>query len=87
MSCRRAGRSRRSALAAPRPAGGWHRPSGVSGRRAGRIAEEVITHLAGLVGARVQVTLEIEANVPDGVPEQVVRVLLENGMTLGFEEG
>lgn len=45
----------------------------------------MITHLAGLVGARVQVTLEIEANVPDGVPEQVVRVLLENGMTLGFE--
>ena len=54
------------------------------GRDAGRIAEEVITHLAGLVGARVQVTLEIEAEVPDGVPEHVVRVVLENGRTLGF---
>ena len=34
------------------------------GRDAGRIAEEVIAHLAGLVGAKVTVTLEIEAAVP-----------------------
>jgi hypothetical protein len=30
------------------------------GRDAGRIAEEVVTHLAGLVGSSVRVTLEIE---------------------------
>ena len=33
------------------------------GRDAGRIADEVIAHLAGLVGSTVTVTLEIEAMV------------------------
>jgi hypothetical protein len=61
------------------------------GRDAGRIAEEVITHLSGLVGANVRVTLEIEADVPDGVPDNVVRTVTENSRTLkftsqGFEE-
>ena len=54
------------------------------GRDAGRIAEEVIAHLSGLVGARVKVTLEVEAEVPAGVPEQVVRIVTENGRTLKF---
>ncbi|SFK63495.1 hypothetical protein SAMN05444581_1133 [Methylocapsa palsarum] len=62
------------------------------GRDAGRIAEEVIAHLSGLVGATVTVTLEIQASVPDGVPENVIRTVTENGRTLkfttqGFEEG
>jgi predicted AAA+ superfamily ATPase len=54
------------------------------GLQAGRIAEEVIAHLAGLRGARVQVTLEIEASVPEGIPEEVVRVVTENARTLKF---
>jgi predicted AAA+ superfamily ATPase len=54
------------------------------GRDAGRIAEEVIAHLAGLVGADVSVTLEIEAIVPDGVPDNVVRTVTENSRTLKF---
>ena len=33
------------------------------GRDAGRIADEVISHLAGLIGADVSVTLEIAAHV------------------------
>ena len=36
------------------------------GRDASRIAEEVIAHLAGLVRSKVRVTLEIEAEVPEG---------------------
>jgi hypothetical protein len=36
------------------------------------------------VGARVTVTLEIEAEMPNGAPEQVVRVVTENGRTLRF---
>ena len=61
------------------------------GRDAGQIAEEVITHLSGLIGARVKVTLEIEAEVEDGVPENIVRTVTENSRTLrftthGFEE-
>lgn len=54
------------------------------GRDAGRVAEEVISHLAGLVGANVTVTLEIEAEIPDGAPDQIVRIVTENGKTLNF---
>ncbi len=61
------------------------------GRDASRIAEEVISHLGGLVGARVTVTLEIEAEIPTGAPDHVVRTVTENSRTLrftsqGFEE-
>ena len=54
------------------------------GRDAGRIAEEVITHLAGLVGSSVPVTLEIEAEIPEGAPDNVVRTVTENSRTLKF---
>jgi predicted AAA+ superfamily ATPase len=54
------------------------------GRDAGRIADEVIAHLAGLVGSSVKVTLEIEADVSAGVPENVVRTVTENSRTLKF---
>ncbi|MFZ4664286.1 MAG: Swt1 family HEPN domain-containing protein, partial [Caldilineaceae bacterium] len=47
------------------------------GLEAGNIAAEVIAHLAGLVGAKVKVTLEIEAEIPTGAPEQVVRTVTE----------
>ncbi len=61
------------------------------GRDAGRIADEVIAHLAGLVGSEVTVTLEITAKIPTGAPENVVRTVTENSRTLkftsqGFEE-
>ena len=54
------------------------------GRDAGRIADEVISHLAGLVGSSVKVTLEIEAQVPNGAPDNVVRTVTENSRTLKF---
>ena len=62
-----------------------------AGLDASRIADEVISHLAGLVGANVAVTLEIEAEIPDGAPDHVVRTVTENSHTLkftshGFEE-
>ena len=61
------------------------------GRDAGRIADEVISHLSALPGADVQVTLEIQAKIPGGVDEQTVRVVKENSGALkftsfGFEE-
>jgi hypothetical protein len=55
-----------------------------TGRDASRIADEVISHLAGIVGASVRVTLEIEADVPNGVPDNVVRTVTENSKTLKF---
>lgn len=54
------------------------------GRDASRIADEVIANLAGLVGAKVTVTLEIEANIPEGASEHVVRTVTENCHTLKF---
>lgn len=54
------------------------------GRDASRVADEMISHLTGLVGANVKVTLEIDAQMPDGAPEQVVRTVTENGRTLKF---
>jgi len=51
------------------------------GRDAGRIAEEVVTHLAGLVGSSVRVTIEIEAEIPEGAPNNVVRTVTENSRT------
>ncbi|MDD3846877.1 MAG: Swt1 family HEPN domain-containing protein [Syntrophorhabdaceae bacterium] len=54
------------------------------GRDASRIADEVIAHLSGLVGAKVTVTLEVEAEVPAGVPDNVVRTVTENSRTLKF---
>jgi predicted AAA+ superfamily ATPase len=54
------------------------------GRDASRIAEEVIAHLAGQVGAEVTVTLEIEARLPDGATDQIVRTVTENSRTLKF---
>ncbi|MCY4354897.1 MAG: Swt1 family HEPN domain-containing protein [Truepera sp.] len=54
------------------------------GRDASQIADEVISHLSGLIDAKVTVTLEIEAEVPSGAPDQVVRTVTENSRTLKF---
>ena len=54
------------------------------GRDARRIAEEVIAHLTSLVGADVCVTLEIEADLRNGAPDNVVRTVTENSRTLKF---
>ena len=55
------------------------------GRDAGRIADEVIAHLAGQMGAEVTVTIEIEARLPDGASDQLVRIVTENSRTLKFD--
>ena len=54
------------------------------GRDAGKIAEEVIAHLAGLVGSTVTVTIEVDAKIPGGAPDSVVRIVTENSQTLKF---
>lgn len=52
---------------------------------ASRIGVEVIAHLVGQVGADVAVTLEIEALLPDGASDQIVRTVTENSRTLKFK--
>jgi hypothetical protein len=53
-------------------------------RDAGNINQEVIQHLAALMGAKAQITLEIRVDVPDGVPDNIVRIVMENCRTLKF---
>ena len=55
------------------------------GPEASRIAEEVVSHLDGLVNSEVRVTLEIEVRVPDGVPEHVERIVTENSSRLHLD--
>ncbi|MFQ5631671.1 MAG: ATP-binding protein, partial [bacterium] len=53
-------------------------------RDAGQIAQEIIQHLTSLQQAKVQITLEIRAEIPDGADEQAVRTVTENCRTLKF---
>lgn len=55
------------------------------GRDASQVATEVVQHVAGLLGADVQVTLEIQAVIPAGAPDNVVRTVTENCRTLKFK--
>ncbi|OPZ42256.1 MAG: hypothetical protein BWY94_02181 [Actinobacteria bacterium ADurb.BinA094] len=49
------------------------------------VAEHVVEHLNRLAGAAVRVRLEIEADVPGGVPAKTVMDVTENARTLKFE--
>ncbi len=44
--------------------------------------KQVISHLVGLVGARVTVTIEVPAEIPGGAPGNVVRTVTEKGWKL-----
>lgn len=55
------------------------------GRDAGSIAEAVVQHLSGLMDADVEITLEIHAEIPEGAPDNVVRIVTENCRTLRFK--
>ena len=54
------------------------------GRDASRVADEVISHLVALMGSDVTVTLEINASLPNGVTDNIVRTVTENSKTLKF---
>jgi len=55
------------------------------GRDAGRIAEEIINHLAIQKNAKIKVILEIEAELPQGADDSLVRTITENARTLKFK--
>ncbi len=60
-------------------------------RDVGAIAEEIVQHLVKHAelqrGGSVNVTLEIEVNLPDGAPDDLVRTVTENCRTLKFDPG
>lgn len=56
-----------------------------------KLVEEVISHLTNVDGAKVEVTLEVVADAPGGMPQATVRAVSENCQTLkvsnfGFDE-
>ena len=57
-----------------------------AGRDAGKVTDEVISHLVGLMGSKVKVMLEIDAQIPNGSPEKVVRIVTANCRTLKFSD-
>ena len=52
---------------------------------AGKIMEEVVAHLTSLSKAGIEVTLEIQGTLPNGVPPDTIRTITENCRTLRFE--
>jgi hypothetical protein len=55
-----------------------------------QLMTEVINHLSGVDGSQVKITLEVQADMPEGTPVPVVRTVTENCATLrvrdyGFE--
>ena len=62
-----------------------------AGRDMGQVAEEILQHLTTLPGGNVTVTVDIHAEVAEGMSQDVQRVVDENCRTLrfkshGFEE-
>src|SRR5579859_6062750 len=55
------------------------------GRDVAQIAQEVVQHLTRLAGAEVNITLEIQAELPEGASEKTVRDVTENCRTLKFD--
>jgi hypothetical protein len=53
-------------------------------RDMGKIAEEVLQHLTTVPGAKVSVSVEIAAEIPEGVNEDTQRIVTENCQTLKF---
>jgi hypothetical protein len=71
-------------------------PRGAPDAEADRLSEAVageavVAHLNGLVATKVTVTLDIQAEIPDGAPDDVARTVTENALRLhlsratGFE--
>jgi hypothetical protein len=55
------------------------------GRDAAKIAEEIVQHLTRISGAQVEITLEIQADMPEGASDKLVRDVTENCRTLKFD--
>ena len=51
-----------------------------------QISQEVVQHFAGMLGAKVKLTLEIQATAEQGFPEDLIRTVRENSTTLKFSQ-
>lgn len=55
-------------------------------RDAGQIAEAIIQHLTTLPNAKVTITLELHADLPEGASDHIIRTVIENAHTLKFKD-
>lgn len=60
-------------------------------RDVNKLLDEVINHIANLDGSTVEISLEVSASIPKGIPQNTLRTVSENCRTLkvdsfGFEE-
>ena len=53
-------------------------------RDMGRIVDAIIEQLTNIPGAEVNLTLDIHAEIPNGIDRNKERTLTENANTLGF---
>lgn len=56
------------------------------GGSAGQIGQEVVRHLTSIAGTNVEITLEIRADAPEGIPDHVKHIVSENCRTLKFRD-
>ncbi len=56
------------------------------GGNAGQIGQEVVRHLTSIAGTNVEITLEIRADAPEGIPDHVKHIVSENCRTLKFRD-
>ena len=53
---------------------------------AGKVAQEIIQHIAAELGSDLTITLEIDAVIPKGASDHVIRTVTENCRTLNFSD-
>lgn len=51
-----------------------------------RVSQEILQQLAAVPGAKLEVTIDVQAQAPGGFPDDKVRVVLENARTLKFTQ-
>ena len=53
-----------------------------AGLQMGDFLDEVMSHLQALPGAEVNMSVEVQVKVPDGIDDQTARIVLENCRSL-----
>jgi hypothetical protein len=56
------------------------------GRDMGRVAQEILQHLAAASGTELEVTIEVSAESKEGFTPETIRTVTENAKTLKFDQ-
>ena len=51
-----------------------------------KLVDEIVLHLTQVKGASVEVSLDVNVDAPNGIPQDVVRTVTENCMTLKVDD-